>query len=128
MQKCCLVGCDNESLKGISDYCDYHYSEKNKAYFQAVDDALVCWEMTTTGNAKVDLNNLVCMEQQVCLDPAVSLDARILIRLGRVEAAREIIQYIVDQGKLSVPRTGEEVYFVVDEDLKEIKEKFGLEI
>lgn len=63
-------------------------------YFQAVDDALVCWEMTTTGNAKVDLNNLICMEQQVCLDPAVSLDARTLIRLGRLEALRECAEIV----------------------------------
>lgn len=66
----------------------------NKDYFQAVEDALVCWEITITGNAKVDLNNLLCMEQQVCLDPAVSLDARTLIRLGRLEALRECAETV----------------------------------
>lgn len=95
--------------------------EENKqlrAYFQAVDNALVCWEMTTTGNAKVDLNNLICMEQQVCIDPAVSLDARTLIRSGRIEAARDCIEVI----KTAHPSCDRDVL------IGAIKSAFGLEI
>lgn len=54
-----------------------------RSYFQAVDDALVLWGMTATGEAKVDLTNLIGMEQTACLDPAISPDARALIKLGR---------------------------------------------
>ena len=70
------------------------YVKGTADYYQAVEDALTCWEMTTTGNAKADLNNLICMEQQACLDPDVSLDARTLIRSGRIEAARDCIEII----------------------------------
>ncbi|MBV5327121.1 MAG: hypothetical protein JZU65_05700 [Chlorobium sp.] len=114
MQKCCLIGCDNELLKGINDYCDYHYGEKNKAYFQAVDDALVCWEMTTTGDAKVDLNNLICMEQQVCLDPAVSLNAGVLINRGRKEVALLVAEKLYNGCHIGIVAV--------------IKEKFGLDM
>lgn len=51
-----------------------------------------------------------------------------MYKLSREETAREIIQYIVDQGKLSVPRTGDDVYFVVDDDLKVLRAKYGVKI
>lgn len=35
MQKCCLVGCDNDSSKGVSDYCEPHRREKER---QLMDD------------------------------------------------------------------------------------------
>jgi len=30
MQKCCLVGCDKDSSKGVSDYCEPHRREKER--------------------------------------------------------------------------------------------------
>lgn len=53
-------------------------------YYQAIEDALACWHMTPTGNAKVDLNRLICIEQEVALNPAVSAKARKL-QLGNEE-------------------------------------------
>jgi hypothetical protein len=85
--------------------------ERIKSYFQAVDDALTCWEMVTTGNAKVDLNKLLCIEQQVAVDPAVSDSARLLQTI----TARECIN-IIDK------------HLSVYEAKKEIGYKFGLEI
>ena len=35
MQKCCLVECDNDSSKGVSDYCEPHRREKER---QLMDD------------------------------------------------------------------------------------------
>jgi hypothetical protein len=61
-------------------------------YRKAVDDALVCWEMVATGNARTDLNDLICQELAVALDPAVSLDARVLIRLGASEQRKRDVE------------------------------------
>jgi hypothetical protein len=79
-------------LKNLQIALDQDRLEENNSYKIVVEDALTCWEMVATGDAKADLNNLICMEQQVCLDPAVSLDARTLIRLGRIEAARKMLE------------------------------------
>ena len=89
--------------------------QQGDAYFQAVDDALVCWEMTTTGNAKVDLNKLLCIEQQVVVDPAVSDSARALQR----QTAKEIMSLVARQ---KLCHDDEFLLFAA------IKEKFGLEI
>ncbi len=31
-------------------------------YQRAVEDAMICWDMVPIGNAKVDLNKLICIE------------------------------------------------------------------
>jgi len=67
--------------------------ERLQSYFQAVDDAMTCWEMVTTGDAKVDLNKLLCIEQRVAVDPAVSDTARALQR----QTAKEIMSLIARQ-------------------------------
>lgn len=49
-----------------------------KPYYRAIESALICWDIAPTGNAKEDLNNLLCIEHEVILNPECSLDARIL--------------------------------------------------
>jgi hypothetical protein len=66
---------------------------KASPYKQAVEDALTCWEMTLTGDAKADLNKLLVLTQQVALDPLVCSDAKALYDSGvkkGMEKAEEI--------------------------------------
>ena len=45
---------------------------------------------------------------------------------GRKDAATEIIQFIVDQGTIECGK--DDPYFVVQDDLVILREKFGLEL
>ena len=66
------------------------------------------------------------MEQQVCLDPTVSLYARTLIRLGRIEAARGIINLI--DVNTAITGCGYQYYIAVPELKAAIVKHFDLEI
>ena len=47
---------------------------------------------------------------------------------GRKEAAAEIIKYIAAQGTIEVADGEEQCYYIIDDDLKIIRGKFGVEI
>lgn len=91
-------------------------------YYQAIEDALTCWEMTTTGDAKSDLNKLLCIEQQVAVDPAVSDIARALQKQTAMDCIKVIegcgITIFHIDGQIKMQR----------QIVKAIREKFGLEI
>lgn len=93
-----------------------------KQYYQAIEDALACWEMTTTGNAKVDLNNLLCVEQRVAVDLAVSASAGLLQK----QTAMECIEVIKGCGITIFHIDGQ--IKMQNQIIKAIKVKFGLDI
>lgn len=47
---------------------------------------------------------------------------------GQKEAAINCVQYIENQGTIGVSGTKEKVYYVVDDDLKNLRDEFGIEI
>lgn len=38
MKKCCLVECERKSLNSVSDYCQYHYRERNELSQHSVEN------------------------------------------------------------------------------------------
>src|SRR5690606_20156782 len=60
-----------------------------ESYKRAIDEALVVRHLgVVSGDARNDLNRIICWDVAAALDPAVSSDAQALIDRGRAERQR----------------------------------------
>ena len=46
---------------------------------------------------------------------------------SRKQTAKEIIQYIIDQGTIGVSKVDDVLYYIVDDDLNILRDKYGIE-
>ena len=62
------------------------------------------------------------VEKYKCLDGFKQLQEE-----ARKQTAQEIIQYIIDQGVIQDRFDGELVYYIIDSDINELRQRYGLE-
>ena len=92
--------------------------EKFYSYYQALDEQLALWEMTTTEDAKNDIHRLICIEQQVAQDPNVNKVVADLILAERKRCAEIAKSYAEKENNSFETYLAERIATAIMEELK----------